>query len=191
MVGGNWLKSIFFLFLDHLPGFPNYTFLNIQKKFFSLHPNVDEHEQKLNERILTPVPVPFSKEDFDVLANKVHLTITKSYKAAYPMQKSLRKKDNIWWNSELASIRKGARPAWRKAIKTKQEKDWESQKLGLAYFKKAVKRAKRNSWHSFVDSMNSQTPTTRLVKMIQRNETVRVSKVIKHNGEFMKSPQET
>ena len=40
MVGGNWLKSIFFLFLDHLPGFPNYTFLNFQKKFFSLHPNI-------------------------------------------------------------------------------------------------------------------------------------------------------
>ena len=38
MVGGNWLKSIFFLFLDHLPGFPNYTFLNFQKKIFSLHP---------------------------------------------------------------------------------------------------------------------------------------------------------
>ena len=40
MVGGNWLKSIFFLFLDHLPGFPNYTFLNFQKNFFSLHPSV-------------------------------------------------------------------------------------------------------------------------------------------------------
>ena len=43
MVGGNWLKSIFFLFLDHLPGFPNYT-LNFQKKFFSLHPSGD-HQQ--------------------------------------------------------------------------------------------------------------------------------------------------
>ena len=30
----------FFLFLDHLPGFPNYTFLNFQKKFFSLHPSL-------------------------------------------------------------------------------------------------------------------------------------------------------
>ena len=37
MVGGNWLKSIFSI-LDHLPGFPNYTFLNFQQKFFSLHP---------------------------------------------------------------------------------------------------------------------------------------------------------
>ena len=80
----------------------------------------------------------------------------------------------------------GKRPrrAWRKAIKTKQEKDWEAQKLALSYFKKVVRKAKRDSWHSFVESMNSQTPTARLVKIIRRNETVRVSNVIKHNGEF-------
>ena len=60
------------------------------------------------------------------------------------MQKSLRKKDNIWWNSELASLRKEALRAWRKANKTKQEEDWEAQMLGLAYFKKAVRRAKRD-----------------------------------------------
>ena len=39
--------------------------------------------------------------------------------------------------------------------------------------------------------MNSQTPMARLVKIIRRNETVRVSSVIKHNGEFTKSPLET
>ena len=32
---------------------------------------VDELEQKLVERILPPVPVSSSKEDIDVLANKV------------------------------------------------------------------------------------------------------------------------
>ena len=105
------------------------------------------------------------------------------------MRKSLRKK-YIWWNSELASLRKEAGRAWRKAINKNQEEDCEAQKLGLAYFKKAVTRAKRDSWHSFVESMNSQTPTARLVKIIQRNETVRVSNVIKHNGEFTKSPRE-
>ena len=107
------------------------------------------------------------------------------------LRKSLQKKDNIWWNSELASLRKEARQAWRKAIKTKQEKDWEAQKLALSCFKKAVRRAKRDSWHCFVESMNSQTPTARLVKIIQRNATVHVSNVIKHNGEFTKSPLET
>ena len=88
------------------------------------------------------------------MANKVHSVpvITKSYEAAYPLRKLLRKKDNIWWNSELANLWKEARRAWRKAIKTKQEEDWEAQKLGLAYFKKAVRRSKCDSWHSFIES---------------------------------------
>ena len=38
--------------------------------------------------------------------------------------------------------------------------------------------------------MNSQTPMAWLVKFIRRNETVRVSNVIKHQGEFTKSPLE-
>ena len=104
-------------------------------------------------------PLPSSKEDIDELANKVHSIITKSYEAACPMRKLLPKKDNIWWNSELASLRKEARRAWRKAIKTKQEEDLEAQKLNLAYFKKAVRRAKRDSWHSFLKSVNNPTPT--------------------------------
>ena len=73
--------------------------------------NVDELEQNLNERILPPVPVPSLKEDIVVLSNRVHSVITKSYEAACLMRKSLRKKDNIWWNSELASLRKEARRA--------------------------------------------------------------------------------
>ena len=134
-------------------------FQNVRRTCWNKY--VDELEQKLNERILPPVLVPSSKEDIDVLANKIHSVIIKSYEAACLMRKSLRKKDNIWWNSELVSLCKEARRAWRKAIKTKQE-DMVAQKLGQAYFK----RAKRDSWHSFVESMNSQTPTAWLVKII-------------------------
>ena len=39
------------------------------------------------------------------------------------MQKSLRKKDNIRWYSEPASLRKEARRAWKKGIKAKQKED--------------------------------------------------------------------
>ena len=115
-------------------------FRNVRRTSWNKY--VDELEQKLNEPILSPVPVLSSKEDTDVLTNKVHSVITKSYEAACPMRKSLRKKDNIWWNSELASLRKEACRALKEAIKTKQG-DWEAQKLCLAYFKKAVTRAKR------------------------------------------------
>ena len=114
-------------------------FRNIRRTCWNKH--ADKLVQKLVERI--SLPVPSSKENIDVLANKVRSVITKSYETACPMRKSPRKKDNIWWNSELASLRKEARRAWRKAIKTKQE-DWEAQKVALSYFKKAVSRAKPN-----------------------------------------------
>ena len=48
-------------------------FRNVRRTFCNKY--VDELEQKLNERILLPVPVPASKEDIDVLANKVHSVI--------------------------------------------------------------------------------------------------------------------
>ena len=65
-------------------------FRNVRRMCWNKYAN--ELGQKLNERILRPVPVPSSKEDIDVLANKVHSVITKSYEAACPMRKSLRKK---------------------------------------------------------------------------------------------------
>ena len=100
---------------------------------------MNELEQKLSKRTLRLAPVPSSKEDIDVLANKGHSVITKSYEAAFLMRKLLRTRDNIGWNSELASFRKEACRAWIKSIKTKQEEDWEAQKLALSYLKKAIK----------------------------------------------------
>ena len=68
-------------------------FCNVRRTCWNKY--VNKLEQKLSEQTLRPVPVPSSKEDIDVLANKIHSVITESYKAACPMQKSLRTKDNI------------------------------------------------------------------------------------------------
>ena len=54
----------------------------------------------------------------------------------------------------------------KKPVRTKQEEDWEAQKFALSFFKKAVRRAKRDSWRSFVESTSSLTPTARLIKII-------------------------
>ena len=45
-------------------------FRNVRRTCWSMY--VNELEQKLNERILRPVPVFSSKEDIDVLANQIH-----------------------------------------------------------------------------------------------------------------------
>ena len=118
-----------------------------------------ESENKLKCFEMFVARAETSKENIDVLANKVHSVITKSCEAACPMRKSLCKKDNIWWNSELVSLQKEAYRTWKKAIKTEKGEYWEAENLARAYSKKAVRRAKRDSWHGFVESMNNQTPT--------------------------------
>ena len=81
------------------------------------------------------------------------------------MRKPLRKKDNIWWNSELASLRKAARRAWRKATKTKQEEDWKAQKLTILLLK-SCQESKARFMALLCREYDSQTPTARLVKII-------------------------
>ena len=49
-------------------------FRNVRRTCWNKY--VNKLEQKLSQRTLRPVPVPSSKEDIDVLANKVHSVIT-------------------------------------------------------------------------------------------------------------------
>ena len=107
------------------------------------------------------------------------------------MRKVRRKTENIWWNTELAGLRREARKAQRKAIKYKLEKDWEAFKQAQLCFKNAVRKAKIDSWRLFTESMNSHCATARLAKIIRGNETVRVSNVLRPNGEYAKSTAET
>ena len=58
-------------------------FRNVRRKCWNKY--VNELEQKLNKQILPPVPS--SKEDNDVLANKVYSVITKSYGNCLPYAK--------------------------------------------------------------------------------------------------------
>ena len=115
----------------------------------------------------------------------------KSYKVSCPQRKIRRKTDNIWWNTELTCLRREARRAQRKAIKSKLGNDWEAFKQAQLIFKNAVRKAKRDSWRLFTESMNSHCATARLAKIMRRNETMQVSNVLRPNGQFTESSFET
>ena len=51
-------------------------------------------------------------------------------------------RDNIWWNTKLTCLRREARRAQRKAIKSKLENDWEAFKQAQLIFKNALRKAK-------------------------------------------------
>ena len=95
------------------------------------------------------------------------------------------------YRPELTCLRREASKAQRKAIKSKLGNDWEAFKQAQLIFKNAARKAKRDSWRLFTESMNSHCATTRLAKIMRRNETVQVSNVLRPNGEFTESSVET
>ena len=151
---------------------------------------VHELDQRLCE--LNRVQVNISSiDDIEALASTVQSELLKSHNLACPLRKIRRKTENIWWNTEFACLWREARKAQRKAIKYKLEKDWEAFKQAQLCFKNAVRKAKRDSWRLFTESMNSHCATARLAKIMRRNETVQVGNVLRPSGEFTKSTAET
>ena len=69
---------------------------------------VSELEQRLRELNGVPVKI-LSIDDIEALASTVQSEILKSYNLACPMRKIRRKTENIWWNTELACLRREAR----------------------------------------------------------------------------------
>ena len=60
-------------------------FLNVRRMCWNKY--VNKLQQKLNERILPPVPEPTSKEDLDVLTNKVHSVLASKNRSCLPEAK--------------------------------------------------------------------------------------------------------
>ena len=146
-------------------------------------------ERKILE--LNCAPEITSSRGIDTAAGDIQDAIIKSFEEACPLRRIQRRNDNKWWSAELSQIRKEARRALRRAIKTKATIDWEAHKRTLALFKQAVRKAKRDSWRNFTENMESHAPTARLVKALRDDRSTQVNCVLKPNGGMTSSPEET
>ena len=160
---------------------------NVRRTCWNKYANELDH--RLHDLNSTPVSIS-SVDDIEKLASTVQ-SKKKLCNLSCPQRKIRRKSDNIWWNTELTCLRREARKAQRKAIKSKLGNDWEAFKQAQLIFKNAVRKAKRDSWGLFTELMNSYCATARLAKVMRRNEMVQESNVLRPNGEFTKSSVET
>ena len=142
-----------------------------------------ELDHRLHDLNSKPVSIS-SVDDIEKLTSTVQSEIIKSYHVSCSQRKIRRKTVNIWWNTKLTCLRREACRAQRKAIKSKLGNDWEAFKQAQLIFANAVRKAKRDSWRLFTESMNSHCATARLAKIMRPNETVQVSNVLKLNGKF-------
>ena len=142
----------------------------------------NKYANKLDHRLhnLNGTPVSISSvDDIKKLASTVQSQIIESYNVSCPQRKIRRKTENIWWNTKLTCLRREARKAQRKAIKSKLGSNWEAFEQAQLTFNNVVRKAKRDSWRLFTESMNSHCATARLAKIMRRNETVQLNNVLR------------
>ena len=161
---------------------------NIHRTCWSKY--VAELDHRLNE-YTQPFTIS-SIEEIDECCENIQNVIVNSFKAACPLRKlRMDGKHKKWWNPELALLRQEVRQAHRKAIKTKAEIDWEAKKRAQARFKKAVRKAQRESWKQFTQSIEGLSPTARLVKAVKKNKAAQLSCIQKEDGGLTESPEST
>ena len=104
---------------------------NVRRTCWNKYANELDH--RLHDLNSTPVSIS-SVDDIEKRASTVQSQIIKSYNVSCLQRKIRRKTDNIWWNTELTCLRREARKAQSKAIKSKLGNDWEAFKQAQSIF---------------------------------------------------------
>ena len=90
--------------------------------------------------------------------------IADAYRQSCPMKFIKTGKDAPWWNKELEMLRKETRTLHNKAKRTG---NWEEYSRKLTVYNKSIRKAKRENFHSFCESIQKLEARARLEKIMK------------------------
>jgi ribonuclease HI len=132
-----------------------------------------------------------SVREIDVFAEKLTDLMTKAFKVACPVKAVKQAVPTPWWNNELSSLRKAARNKLRKAKKTNSEQSWKDYNESQKLFKGEIRKAKKLSWRTYCQSMESITETAKISQLLKVDDKTKLNTVQKPSGVYTDSPEET
>lgn len=107
-----------------------------------------------------------------------------------PVSRTSNGKKPPWWNVEVGECRGRVRTLHNKAKRSNSPQDWDDYKIGLREFKYIVRKAKRQSWRNFCESLENTNETARLRKILVK-EPIIPNYIRKEDGTWADSCQET
>jgi len=139
-------------------------FLNRKKTDWQLY-------QKLLTQINWDPPTLTSKTEIEASVNFITTHLNNALKDSTPVAYFTGKTRGVsWWSEELSQLRRKLRIANKKSEPTHKDAQIEYQKLRSTY-KRAIRKAKRESWHSFINSCATITDTSKLTRILTRPKT--------------------
>ncbi|KMQ86346.1 lian-aa1 retrotransposon protein [Lasius niger] len=98
--------------------------------------------------------------------------------------------DVKWWNADLQKLRRRARCTLNRAKKIKSLEASEEAKAAQREYRKATKKARRQSWRKFLGELNSIPEVARLKKILAKEGPSSTGAFLKPDGSFTTSWEE-
>ncbi len=128
-----------------------------------------------------------SCDGLDNLAKEVEDAIIKAYFCSCPKRLSRSKKQPPWWfynPTELSFLRTETRIAFKKAIATKAELDWNSYRTARQEYKSAIQVAKRSTWRNFCQEVEQAPDMAKLSKILKGRTCSELGMIKLPDGSF-------
>jgi len=76
-----------------------------------------------------------------------------------------------WWSAELSAIRRESRRLYRVYAFSRAPEDWCHYKISRNLFKKASRKAKKDSWKRFCESIKDIPEAARVAKILKNDKS--------------------
>ena len=113
-------------------------------------------------------------EDLELATQQVEEAIVRSYHDNCRVSKPREARKDPWWNLDLARQKQELRRRYDTARRTTLSSDWAAYRQTLSEFKKSVRRAKRESWRSYCESIENTHAGARLHKVLSSNPQTKI-----------------
>ena len=98
-------------------------------------------------------------------------TLISSFKKTCPIRKINKKKNQVWWNSNLKVLRKKTRKSFNEARREDTTEAWEVYRANLRTYKKETRKAQRANDEKRIEELKSIKDTSRLRKLLSKQES--------------------
>jgi len=130
----------------------------------------------------------WTEEDIENEVAFIQESIDSSYKNNCKERRYYPKKGAPWWYPELDKMRKICRSNFKKV--QKKQLDCNYAKQQRKEYKKAIRRAKRESWQRFCSSINGPNPAARLFKLLGKDHTYSIDNIRLPDGSICDNTEE-
>ena len=133
----------------------------------------------------------FSTKGVEHMNEMLVKTIIESFEGNCQITNVLTTDKPIWWNRHLTFLKRSAANKRRRYKRHPTEENQELAKAALREYKAEIRKAKTESWKEFCSSIENQTATAKLQKIMKMGGTRKISTLKKKDGSFTTTPEET